>query len=182
MKTLIGPEALLISGTVGAGKTTAAEAVGDRLRARGVPHAVIDLDWLRTGWPSPPGDRFNVSIEIANLAAVAANYLRAGARRLVLAGVLEDPALRDRYRDAVGVPLHVARLRLDVAVARQRLRYRHADHRATLDWHLHRAGELHDILQVARAEDFVIDTDGLTVEQTAEALSAGAGWDTMSPR
>ena len=39
-------EALLISGTVGR-QTTAADAVGARLRAHDVPHGVIDLDWLR---------------------------------------------------------------------------------------------------------------------------------------
>lgn len=175
-----GPEALLISGTVGAGKTTAAEAVGDLLRAEGVPHAVIDLDELRRGWPSPPDDRFNLSIELANLAAVAANYLRAGAHRLVLAGVLEAAAARHRYKDAVAIPLHVARLRVDLSLARRRLRRRHAGHAAALEWHLHRVQELHTILEVAGADDFVIDTDVLTVEQIARALLVGAGWTSES--
>lgn len=37
-------KALLITGPVGVGKTTVAEAVGDVLATAGVPHAVIDLD------------------------------------------------------------------------------------------------------------------------------------------
>ncbi|GAB2821190.1 DUF397 domain-containing protein [Lentzea nigeriaca] len=45
--------ALLITGPVGVGKTTVAEAVGDVLAAAEVPHAVIDLDWLRCFRPSP---------------------------------------------------------------------------------------------------------------------------------
>ncbi|MET8756910.1 hypothetical protein [Lentzea sp. NPDC004782] len=45
--------ALLITGPVGIGKTTVAEAVGDVLAAASVPHAVIDLDWLRHCTPKP---------------------------------------------------------------------------------------------------------------------------------
>nr|WP_220093533.1 zeta toxin family protein [Flexivirga caeni] len=47
------PRTLLITGTVGAGKTTTAYAVGDLLRARELPHAVIDLDELHRLWPAP---------------------------------------------------------------------------------------------------------------------------------
>lgn len=180
MKHAAEREALLISGTVGAGKTTAADAVGGQLRAHGVPNAVIDLDWLRAAWPSPPRDRFNLAIELTNLAAVAANFLNGGAHRLVLAGVLEDPAVRPRYRQAVGVPLHVARLRVGLPLARQRLHRRHAGPTADLGWHLHRAGELHDILEAAAAEDFIVDTDELNIEETAAALIVGAGWDTTA--
>ncbi len=69
-----------------------AELVGERLAAAEVPHAVIDLDWLRNTWPSPPGDRFNLAIELRNLRDVARNFLDAGAVRLVLAGVVETHA------------------------------------------------------------------------------------------
>jgi adenylylsulfate kinase-like enzyme len=44
---------MLINGTVGAGKTSVAEMVGDLLTEAGMPNAVIDLDWLRRSWPSP---------------------------------------------------------------------------------------------------------------------------------
>jgi Ni2+-binding GTPase involved in maturation of urease and hydrogenase len=39
--------AVLVTGTVGSGKTTVVDAIGDVLRRRRVPNAVIDLDWLR---------------------------------------------------------------------------------------------------------------------------------------
>jgi hypothetical protein len=161
---------------VGSGKTTAAEAVGDLLGGRGVPHAVVDLDWLRRSWPAPAGDPFNLVVELANLAAVAATYRHAGAHRLVLAGVLEDAAARERYRQAVGVRLHVARLVVDLPVVHQRLRARHAGRTAELDWHLQRSGELHDVLQAAGAEDFTLRADTLSPQQTAAALVAAADW------
>ena len=82
------PAALLLNGTVGSGKTAVADALGDLLADREIPHAVIDLDWLRRAWPSPPGDPFNHAMTLRNLTAVATNFLAAGAERLVLAGVL----------------------------------------------------------------------------------------------
>jgi adenylylsulfate kinase len=169
--------ALLVSGTVGAGKTSAAEALGELLRTRGVPHAVVDLDWLRRSWPSPPGDRFQLDLELANLSAVAGTYLKAGARRLVLAGVLEDAAARSRYAAAVGVPLRVARLRVDLPLVRERLTARHAGRPAELGWHLRRCGELDAILDAAGAEDFTVDVGHRDVDAVAAALAAGAGWD-----
>jgi hypothetical protein len=35
----------LITGTVGTGKTSVADAAGDLLAGARLPHAVIDLDW-----------------------------------------------------------------------------------------------------------------------------------------
>jgi hypothetical protein len=69
--------ALLITGTVGSGKTSAA---GDLLTARRIPNAVIDVDWLRRCWPSPPGDRFNGALTLRNLNAVTRNFVDAASR------------------------------------------------------------------------------------------------------
>src|ERR1051325_10495412 len=82
--------ALLLTGTVGSGKTSAAEAVGDLLIAREIPNAVIDVDWLRRCWPSPPGDCFNGAITLRNLRGVTRTFVDAGAARVVLAGVIES--------------------------------------------------------------------------------------------
>ena len=82
--------ALLITGTVGAGKTSVAEAAGELLAERRTPHAVIDLDGLRRFWPAPEDDPFSLGLTLRNLRDVARNFLNAGARRLVLAGVVEQ--------------------------------------------------------------------------------------------
>lgn len=103
--------ALLLSGSVGTGKSTTADRVEDRLRAADVPHAVIDLDQIRRAWPTPNGDGFGFERELRNLAPLVHNYLAAGARRLVLAGVCETLRDRARYEAILGVPLVVCRLR-----------------------------------------------------------------------
>ena len=168
--------ALLLSGTVGSGKTTTAAAIGDRLVTAGAPHAVIDLDGLRQAWPPPPEDPFHHALTVANLRAVTQHLVAAGARRLVLAGVVEDrPAVVD-YQDALGMPVRLVRLRVDLAVVRQRLHRRHALHPQDLRWHLHRAAELDAALDARHLEDAVIDTTGLTPDQAAGAVLTTVGW------
>jgi adenylylsulfate kinase len=169
--------ALLITGTVGAGKTTVAEMVGDLLGEVGVPHAVIDLDWLRRAWPSPAGDRFNFAVELLNLRAVARNYLDAGAVRIVLAGVIEPQIQREHLLDAVGVPLAVCRLRVDLPVVRARLARRHGGQDAALRWHLDRSGELDAILEAAAVEDFTVDANDLSIALVAAEVIRAAGWE-----
>jgi adenylylsulfate kinase-like enzyme len=167
--------ALLLNGTVGSGKTSVAAAVGDLLRERDEPHAVLDLDALRQAWPSPPGDRFNTTILLANLRAVSANVRAAGARSLVLAGVVETAADREALARAVGVPLTVVRLTADLDLVKARLRSRHRDDPDGLRWHLARSGELADLLAAAGVEDHVVDTTGASVPAVAARVLVLAG-------
>lgn len=166
---------MLITGTVGSGKTTTAEALGDRLGEAGVSHAVIDLDWLRWAWPAPEGDPFNADLELQNLEAVAGNFFRAGAARLVLAGVVESEEMRARYEQALGRRVVVCRLQADLERVRARLIRRHRPGRER-EWHLHRSGELDRILRSAAVGDHVIDVSGRSPEQIAEAVALAVGW------
>ncbi|XVV08863.1 adenylyl-sulfate kinase [Actinoplanes sp. CA-131856] len=168
--------ALLITGTVGSGKTSVAGAIGDRLTQAQTANAVIDVDWLRRSWPSPPDDPFNRGITLRNLRAVARNYIETGVLRLVLAGVIESHAERDAYQTALGVPLTVCRLRVDLPTVRQRLIRRHDGDAARLRWHLDRSGELDNIFQQAQVEDFAVDATTDSVHQVAAAVMAAVGW------
>ena len=168
--------ALLITGTVGSGKTSTADALGDLLATAKIANAVIDVDWLRRSWPCPPDDPFNGGIALRNLRAVARNYIDTGVLRLVLAGVVESHAERDAYQAALGVPLTVCRLRVDLRTVRQRLTRRHEDHADGLQWHLNRSGELEHILQQAQVEDIAIDATTNSVHQVAQAVKAAVHW------
>ncbi|MGZ4499510.1 MAG: AAA family ATPase [Nocardioidaceae bacterium] len=172
------PRALLITGTVGVGKTTVAEAVGDLLGDAGVSNAVIDVDWLRRARPAPAGDRFHMALAMRNLRAVAANYLDAGVRRLVLAGVVESPDDRERHQRAVGLPMTVCRLRADLPLVRARLARRHEHEETAREWHLHRAGELDALLEAAVVEDCSLDVTTATPTEAAAAVVRAVGWET----
>ncbi|MER6502345.1 hypothetical protein ABT218_23940 [Streptomyces sp. NPDC001455] len=170
------PRVLLINGTVGVGKTSVAESVGDLLTHAGIPNAVIDLDWLRQSWPTPSEDRFNFGMMLRNLRSIAGNYLAAGADRLVLAGVIENQEDRKLCGDAVGAELSVCRLRAELPVIHQRLTRRHDGEPEVLRWHLARAGELAGILERAAADDFTVDATTRPVGEVAAEVTAKAGW------
>ncbi|MFE6961610.1 hypothetical protein [Streptomyces sp. NPDC057696] len=170
------PRALLITGTVGVGKTSVAEAMGALLVNAQIPGAVMDLDWLRQSWPTPTADRFNTGMLLQNLRCVAGNYLAAGATRLVLAGVAESRADRDHYEEAVGIDLSVCRLRVHLPTVHQRLAHRHGDDHDGLRWHLNRSGELDRILDHAKVEDFTIDGNDNSITATAMAVLQTANW------
>lgn len=170
--------ALLITGPVGIGKTTVAEAVGELLVAANRPHAVLDLDAVRRCRPAPAGDPFHAALGLRNLACVAANYRAAGAERLVLAGVIENRDERFRHAEAVGGELVVCLLTATESVVRDRLRRRHADDRdqgESLRWHLARAPELTRILDHADLADATIDATAPAQDVAAAVLSA-VGW------
>lgn len=168
-------DALLLTGTVGAGKTTTAFAIGELLAQARIPHAVIDLDELRRMWPAPPEDPFHTRLELANLRQVAATYRRAGARRLVLAGVLEGPGARGGYEEALGGPVLVCRLRAELDRLLARLHDRHEPGPAR-DWHLARSGELAAILEAEDDADLVLDVADRTPGEVARQVLAAAGW------
>lgn len=175
-QALAGPKALLVTGTVGVGKTTVAETVGQLLSASAVPNAVIDVDWLRNAWPAPSDDRFNRALAIRNLHAVAGNFLEAGAVRLVLAGVVESAEDRAAHAEAVGAPMTVCRLRVDLDLVRIRLARRHEHHDGDRQWHLHRAAELDTILDAADVADLVLDVTDATPAEAAAAVLREIGW------
>lgn len=168
-------ECVFVNGTVGVGKSTVADAIS---AAEAAPHAVIDLDAVRRMHPAPVEDVFNHELELRNLRSLAANYREAGARRLILAGVIEAPAEVGRYAEAAGATaLLVCRLVAAPDVVERRLRSRHHDDPAGLAWHLRRAGELAAILEGAALDDVVVDATDATPSQLARAVRAAAGWD-----
>ena len=162
--------ALFLNGTVGVGKTSVADAVGGLLTLDGVPNAVIDVDWLARVWPAPVDDRFNFRLALRNLEAMVTNFDRTGIRMLVVAGVIETRAQLENYQRVLGEDLWLCRLTVDAAEGIERLRRRHVDE-GELEWHLHRAGELHSILEASGLDDTVLDTTGVGVVTSAsEAL------------
>ncbi|GAA1284406.1 AAA family ATPase [Brachybacterium alimentarium] len=166
--------ALLITGAVGVGKTTAADAIGDELAIRGVPGAVMDLDRLRQAWPAPIDDRFQTKLTLANLRSMTRNYRDVGAQVLVAAGVLETREERLAHESAFGCPLTVVRLTVPHEVVRARLHRRHELDPNGLAWHLDRYDELTAILDAAMVADTEVPNSG-TPSHTARAVLDAAG-------
>lgn len=169
----------MLNGTVGVGKTTSAEVIGDRWRSAGIPGAVIDADRLRWAWPAPADDPHHGELGLENLALVARNFVRHGAERLVLADVIENEADRHRLTEILGLPVTVIRLVAEPRLIETRLRerHRHDDDEADMAWHLRRIRELAAILESSATDDGVVDVTRLTPNEAATAVLAAAGWD-----
>jgi hypothetical protein len=117
------PEAVLISGLYGSGKSSVATEMAELLEAHDVPYAAIDLDWL--AWANVGEGDGHGPIEnpvlLPNLRAVVANDLAAGVRRLVLAGTIRTRPELAAVRDALDMPMRVVRLEVPLAVIESRL-------------------------------------------------------------
>ena len=165
---------LIISGSLGTGKTTVLNEASDLLTEEGIPHAAIDLDALAVMHPrrDPHGER----LAFANLAAVWPNYAAAGAERLIVARVVERRAELARYRAAVpGAAPVVCRLTAPLSLMHERLRVREPG--MFLEQALARAAELDAILAKAGVEDFVVDNGpGRSVSDVAREVLSRAGW------
>ncbi|MEP6999109.1 MAG: adenylyl-sulfate kinase [bacterium] len=164
---------LILSGTVGVGKSTILDEVHDLLVRARIPHVCLDTDALAMSWPAR-GD-FNQITMLDNVATVWANARAAGATRVVIASVVERRGDREAFRRAIpGAEIVVCQLVAPMNVRRSRLRQR--ERGAGLEWHLKRTEELQVILDTAAIHDFVVSNDQRTVQEVAGEVLMRADW------
>ena len=116
-----GAEGVLLTGVYGSGKSSVAEEIAYLLEQRGEPYALLDLDYLSWAGTGTEDRAEKFGLMLPNLAAVAANYRRAGIRRFVLAYFVRALAEVRGVREALGVPLRVVRLTVPLADIERRL-------------------------------------------------------------
>lgn len=166
---------LIVTGPVGAGKTSVASEISEILEEARVPHALVDIDALRGCYPRTTDDPYQVRLAMRNLAAVWRNFREEGAARLVAADVIESRDELEGYRQAVpGAQILVARLRAGPETLRERIAQREIG--SGLDRHLRRAVELARQMERDRVEDFAVQTDGKPVGEVAREVLVRSGW------
>ncbi|WP_330238808.1 hypothetical protein [Streptomyces sp. NBC_00525] len=172
------PEALLIGGRAGVGKTTAAWEVSARLRAAGVAHAVVDGDFMGAVHPAPDGDPDRSLITARNLAAVWANYAELGLRRLVYTNTVSVLAgSAPMFERAMGAEVRCVRVLLTASdtTAAERLAGRETG--SGLERELRNSARKARLLDAQAPPDTVrVPTDGRTVVDVAARIVALTGW------
>jgi adenylylsulfate kinase len=167
---------IIVTGPVGVGKTTVAGEMGLLLLDAKVPHANVDFDQLTACYPRPADDdRWGTKLGLMNLSALWKNYERSGARRLLIARVLESRSELDGFREAIpGAEIQVVRLRAALKTLQSRVRQRGPGR--GMEWHLNRAVELAPLMDAQHVEDVLVETDGRDAGSIARDILIGVGW------
>lgn len=162
---------LLMCGPPGVGKTTVAWEIYTELAHSGVEVGYVDIDQLGMCYPEPEGDPGRYRMAAENLGAVVAGYRAAGARAVVVSGVV-DPAHGVHIDKIPNIALTTCRLRADADDLTRRLIARQGD-RAIVGLALADAAAL----DISEFGDLCIDTSGLPADRVARLVRERiAGW------
>ncbi len=165
---------LLLTGTVGTGKTIVASAIGDQLADIGLPNAVIDLDWL--GWVNVGDDFHRYALLIMqNLLSIWQNYCAVGVEYLVLARAFlhREPVviLTNAFPNT---PITIIRLAASHETIRKRLSKRDSDE--ILREHLAEMEKMDQVMDELHLEHSTVATDSISVAEVARQVINIASW------
>lgn len=163
---------LIITGTMGAGKTAVLGEASDILARRQIVHAAIDLDALGLAHlPSTTCD----GVMYDNLRSICQNYAALGVQRFLLARAIEDSALLELCRDIVpAANTVVCRLTASIEALKRRVEMR--DVGILQQEYVARVARLNVILDRARLEDFAVANENRSLTEVALEMLVKAGW------
>ena len=163
---------IVLSGSMGSGKTTVLGEASDILLEEGAPHAVLDLDAM--GTVLLPDDAAQ-HVAVRNLSAIYTNFVHAGIDRILLAEAIEARADLERLRRVfTGARLVVCRLTAALETMERRVRLREPG--MFQNRFVTRSRTLHETLEAAKLEDFTVVNDGRPVTAVAREVLQRAGW------
>jgi hypothetical protein len=186
---------LWICGPSGVGKSTVGWELFTLVRAAGVTAAYLDTDQIGFCRPEPRDDPDHYTLRSRNVAALWPNFLAAGARAVIVSGILETPDGVRLFTAAVpGAAVTIVRLRATPATLRERIFLRGRGGGPPIpgeqEWHGATAARLlaawedsvatTEALERKRIGDTCVDTDGRSVREVARAILAQApGWASL---
>ncbi len=164
---------LIITGTMGAGKTSLLGEASDILALRGIAHAAIDLDALGLGHLTAAAGSDGVMYR--NLQSICENYSSLGVRRLLLARAIEDCAELELCSGIVSASnTVVCRLTASIEAMEQRVKLRESG--VSREKYVARVAQLNTILDGAQLENFAITNENRQLTDVAHELLVKAGW------
>jgi hypothetical protein len=164
---------LIITGTMGAGKTSVLAEASDILALRQIAHAAIDLDGFGVAYLPTAATTDAVMYE--NLRLVCQNYIAHGVNRFLIARTIEDRAQLELCRDYTSAThTTVCRLTAGLDVMQERVKDREP---GLLQRELcARVAKLNAILDAVRLEDIAVANENRCVTDVAMEMLVKAGW------
>jgi hypothetical protein len=167
---------LWITGPAGVGKSAVSWQLFTELASSGTPTAFADADQLCMCYPAPPGDPGRDRIRARNAGVVIGNYRAAGARRVIVNGVV-DPSLGVQRELTGQATVMVCRLRADPDEVARRLAGRDQRGDADPGTLMRRVREECDRMDASGFADVCVDTTGVPAAQAARLVSDRCrGW------
>jgi predicted kinase len=164
---------LVITGSMGAGKSAVLAEASDILKLRDIAHAAIDVDSLFLG--HVPSVANNDDLMYANLRSVCRNYAAMGAQRFILARALETRAQLELCREITSATATtVCRLTASLETLRHRVKARESG--VLQQEFVARVAELKSILDRARLEHFTVTNEDRPLNEVALEVLLKAGW------
>jgi hypothetical protein len=164
---------LIITGSMGAGKTAVLAEASEILRLRHIAHAAIDLDAL--GLAHLPSSASNDDVMYRNLQSVSKNYSSLGVRRFLVARAIEDRIELELCRGVVSATnTIVCRLAASIETMQQRVKMRESG--VSQREYVARVAELNVILDRRRLEDFAVASEDRSLTEVAHEMLLRAGW------
>lgn len=159
---------LWLCGPAGVGKSTVSWQLFTELTRAGIPAGFADTDQLCMCYPAPPRDPGRQRIKTQNLGAMIGNYRAAGARCMIVNGVVDPVAgvQRDLLPNAA---ITVCRLRADRHEVVRRFARRHGPGN-DLDELLSEILAEADGLDASDFADACVDTTGVLVGEVARLV------------
>jgi hypothetical protein len=163
---------LVISGSMGSGKTSVLGEASDLLTANDIVHAAIDLDAIGAAYlPAAPSGH----LRYRNLAAICRNYAAEGVTRFLLAGAIEDAQELDRICLAAEAATPIV-VRLTAALETMQQRVRARETGMLQSRYVERVAVLEAILDGAHLESMTITNEGRSIADVARDLLVHAKW------
>lgn len=167
---------LVVTGTMGVGKTAIAMTMSEILHDRGIRHGLLEVDWLGEVYPAPyPDDPYSTRFAMKNLSAIWPHYLDVGITRAIITMTIENHQELDDLKAALhSADVSVVRLEASPQTRSERIKRRELG--TLLDHFLEKTGPLADQMERFGIGDLVVENDNQTPQAVANDILRQIGW------
>ena len=168
---------VVITGTIGSGKSTIAGLASEILHDRGIKHGLIEVDWLEGVYPAPdPSDPYSTAFAMKNLRALWPNFLEAGITRAIVTMTLENRQELNDLLAALGNPPDATVVRLEASQAVREERIKSREFGALRELFLAKTGDIEAKMRRYGIGDVVLENEE-EPHRVVSRLLEEIGWD-----